>query len=102
MEQYIRDDIISICLDEEDIFLSIATTKKEEISKNITTADRVLLWLDLVTLTIYAFPDPYAESFCQRVQWCLEGVIRSTILPFLSVLQWYQLERLGRKYGVIT
>lgn len=102
MEQCLLDDLITTSLDEEDMFLSVATSKKEEIWEKTTIADRVLIWLDLVRLTIYAFPDPYAESFCQRVQWCLEEVISSTVLPFLSVLQWDRLQELGRKYVVIT
>ena len=102
MEQCLLDGLILTSLDEEDIFLSIATTKKEEIWKNTTIADRVLIWLDLVRLTIYAFPDAYSEGFYQRVQWCLAEVISSTVLPFLSVLQLDQLQGLGRKYVLIT
>ena len=97
MEQCLRREMVTTSLDEEDTFFSIAMTKKEEVWKSTTIADRVLLWLDLVRLTIYAFPDSYAESFCQRIQWCLEEVISSTVLPFLSVLQWDQLQGLGRK-----
>ena len=76
----------------EDLFLAITEARKEEILKQISTPQHVNLWLDLLKLMIYAYPDPYADSLGSRVRWCLKDLITSTVLPFLSVVDWDQLQ----------
>ena len=90
--EVLGEDLLKMSFEGEDLFLGIADTRKEEIWTGLSTEDHVLLWLDLVQLTIYAYPDPYAESYWRRVSWCLGEVISSTVLPFLSVLEWGHLQ----------
>ena len=95
IEMLCLEGVLSSHLDEEDVFLSIAPSAKEMIWKEASIEDRVLLWLDLLRLTVHAYPDPYAECSWRRIQWCCNEIVTSTILPFLSVLEWNILQTLA-------
>ena len=95
MELLCHEGILSFHLDGEDVFLSITQCAKEMIWREASIEDRILLWLDLLRLTIHAFPDPYAECSWRRVQWCCNEIVTSTIIPFLSVLEWDILQTLA-------
>ncbi|KAI4131527.1 MAG: hypothetical protein LQ338_001161 [Usnochroma carphineum] len=53
-----KDDVITTQLDGGDLFLVIREVRKAEILKEISSPQLVRLWLDLVRLMIYAYPDP--------------------------------------------
>ena len=92
IEHLCQQNIISTELDGEDIIFRMAKSIREQIWEQTRTQDRLLLWFDLLKLIIYSSPDVYAEIFWQGILRSCKPVIDSTLLPFLSVLEWTQLQ----------
>lgn len=93
IEALIEQGLISIEHDEEDLSFQMAMSLREEIWKQTSTQDRVLVWFDLLRLVIHSSPDAYAEIFWQTLFHKSKTVIDSTLLPLLSVLEWHHLIR---------
>lgn len=87
-----KEGIVLIKSVEKDLYLAIAEARKEEVLKEISPRQHGQLWLDLLRLMMYAYPDPYTESFEFRLRQCCRGLIASTILPFLSIVEWQDLQ----------
>ena len=88
VEYLCQKNIISIEQDEESFFFRMVDSIREEIWEQTSTQDRLLLWFDLLKLIIYSSPDVYAESFWKSIFNAFKPVIDSTLLPFISVLEW--------------
>ena len=88
-----QQNIISIEHDGNDFFFCMVSPMREETWEQTSTQDRLLLWFDLLRLVVYSSPDAYAENFWQKTFRCCKAVIDSTLLPFLSVLEWDHLEQ---------
>ena len=84
-------NIISFDLVEEGLQLALHPTVKERLWGQTSKDDRLLVWFDLLKLVVTSFPDVYAEIMWQTIQWQCRNVVRSTILPFLSVVGWPEL-----------
>ncbi|KAL9595848.1 MAG: hypothetical protein Q9219_006190 [cf. Caloplaca sp. 3 TL-2023] len=76
----------------DELFLAIPEFRKEEILKTTSTEQHIALWLDLIKLMIYAYPDPFIESAYPKLRWCFEDLMTTTVLPVLSLVEWDQLE----------
>ena len=87
-----QQNIISTELDGEIFFFRMAKSIREQIWEQTCTQDRLLLWFDLLKLIIFSSPDVYAEMFWQVILRSCKPVIDSTLLPFLSVLEWTHLQ----------
>ncbi len=92
IEHLCQQNIISTEFDGEDIIFRMAKSIREQIWEQMRTQDRLLLWFDLLKLIIYSSPDVYAEIFWHGVVRSCKPVIDSTLLPFLSVLEWTHLQ----------
>lgn len=92
VEEVCEGGIVLAKLAEEGLFLAIAEARKREILESISPEQHVQLWLDVLRLTIYAYPDPYAENSDIRIRQCCRSLVTSTILPFLSILDWQHLQ----------
>ena len=92
IETLCQQDIISTEREGREVFFRMATSMREEIWEQTSTHDSLLLWFDLLRLIIYSSPDACAEIFWQDVFRSCKAVIESTLLPFLSVLRWDDLE----------
>ena len=84
--------IISTELDGEYLFFRMIKATREEIWEQTSTTERLLLWFDLLKLIIHSVPDIYAETSWQNVLRSCKSVIDSTLLPFLSVLEWTHIQ----------
>ena len=84
-------DIIRFDLIEDCLLLTVNPAAKEGLWGQTSIDDRLLVWFDLLKLVIFSFPDAYAEIMWQPTQWQCRDVVRSTILPFLSVVGWPEL-----------
>ena len=93
IEDLCRRSVISTEHDGEDVFFCMVSSMREKIWEQTSTQDRLLLWFDLLRLVIYSSPDACAEIFWQQTFRSCKPVIESTLLPFLSVLEWEDLER---------
>ena len=93
IEALCEQDLISIERDEEGSSFQMKMSLREEIWKQTSTHDRLLVWFDLLKLVIHSSPDAYAEIFWQTLFHKSKTVIDSTVLPFLSVLEWGRLVR---------
>ena len=92
VERLCQQNIISIEHDEESFFFRMVDSIREEIWEQTSTQDRLLLWFDLLKLIVYSSPDVYAESFWKSIFNAFKPVIDSTLLPFISVLEWTHLQ----------
>ena len=88
-----QKSVISTEHDGENFFFCMASSMREKIWEQTSTQDRLLLWFDLLRLVIYSSPDACAEMFWHKTFRSCKAVIESTLLPFLSVLEWEDLER---------
>ena len=93
IEALCEQSLIGIERDGEDLSFHMVMSLREEIWKQTSTQDRLLLWFDLLRLVIHSSPDAYAEIFWQTLFYKSKTVIDSTLLPFLSVLEWNHLIR---------
>lgn len=84
--------VITAQLHEEFLVFELETASKDSIWCQTSEEGRLLLCLDLLKLTIFAFPDLYSESLWQTIQRQCQNVIESTILPLLSVVGWMELK----------
>lgn len=85
-------NIISTELDGEHLFFRMIKDTREDIWEQTSTTERLLLWFDLLKLIIHSVPEIYAEISWHNILRSCKPVIDSTILPFLSVLEWTQLQ----------
>ena len=92
IEHLCQQNIINTELDGDCCFFRMVSSIREEIWEQTCTQDRLLLWFDLLKLTLYSSPDAYAEIFWEKILLSCKPVIDSTILPFLSVLEWSDLQ----------
>ena len=88
-----QQSVISTEHDGENFFFCMVSSMREKIWEQTSTQDRLLLWFDLLRLVIYSSPDACAEVFWREIFRSCKAVIDSTLLPFLSVLEWEDLER---------
>ena len=83
---------ITVVLDREELFFTMEQSKKDDILMQISTEDRLLICFDLLKLTLFSCPDAFAERFWLSTMAILKPIIDTTIIPFLSVLEWEHLE----------
>lgn len=88
-------NIVSFDLDEDYVLLAMPPAVKETLWSQTSTDDRLFIWFDLLRLVVFSFPDVCAEIMWQHIQWRCRDVVRSTIIPFLSVVGWSELESTG-------
>ena len=91
IENLCGQSVIGIQRDGDDFFFQMPSNLREDIWTQTSTQDRLLVWFDLVRLVIYSSPEAYAELFWRNTFLKCKAVIDSTILPFLSVLEWAHL-----------
>ena len=84
-------NFISVDLLEDYLLLTVHPAVKEALWDQTSIDDRLLVWFDLLKLVVFSFPDMYAEIMWQPLQWQCRSVVRSTVLPFLSVVGWPEL-----------
>ena len=84
-------NIVSFDLDEDCVLFAMRTDLKEGLWRQTSIDDRLFIWFGLLKLVIFSFPDVYAEIMWQQIQWRCRDVVRSTIIPFLSVVGWSEL-----------
>lgn len=94
VEELSSEGIILLKSAEEGLFLAMVEARKEEVLDKLSPQQHVQLWVDLLQLTIYTYPDPYAEGFDFQVRNSCKKLITSTILPFLSVVDREHLQAL--------
>lgn len=92
IEYLCQQDIVETEIDGDNLFFRMAQSVREEIWEQTCTQDRLLLWFDLLKLIIHSSPDIYAEMFWQTILCNCKPVIDSTLLPFLSVIEWPDLQ----------
>ena len=85
--------IIYNILDEGLLYFKIAEDWKHSIRRECHVNDHVGVLSDLVKLTIFAFPDMHIEALWQCIRLGLSKIIKSTVLPFLSVIEWQEFEQ---------
>lgn len=93
IEQLCQRSIISTEFDGKTLFFRMPKSTREEIWEQTWTQDRLLLWFDLLELVVYSSPDVYAEVFWKNIINSVKPVIDSTIVPFLSILEWTHLQQ---------
>lgn len=87
-----KDGIISAELDQDDyLYLQMNQETKEDVLHQTTDEDHIYILFGLLKLVINTFPDAYAEAFWSRIAAQCRPVIESTVLPFLSVIEWSHL-----------
>ena len=86
-----RQRLFHVNAEEDVLFLEMDEKSKEQIWKQTSADQRLQAWFDLVKLVIYSYPDVHGEVCWQKVLYSCRTVIESTIIPFLSVLDWAQL-----------
>ncbi|KAI9869771.1 MAG: hypothetical protein M1830_005104, partial [Pleopsidium flavum] len=84
-------NVIEPVFDEGWLYLGVVGSWKDSIRRKCSTSDRVRLLSDLVKLVTFSFPDLYSEMLWQVVRLRSQEIIESTILPFLSVVDWQKL-----------
>ena len=84
-------NIISFDLVEDCLLLAVHPAVKDGLWGQTSDDDRLFVWFDTLKLVVSSFPDVYAEIMWQQIQWYCRDVVRSTILPFLSVVGWPEL-----------
>lgn len=97
---HIRDDVITLFSNDiinianEDGLLYFETTEdwKAAIRRQCSENHYIQILLDLLGLMVYSFPDKYAEIFWRHIEVHSREVIESTLLPFLSVVGWQELQ----------
>lgn len=89
--------IIYNILDEGLLYFKIAENWKHIIRLECTVNDHVGALSDLVQLIIFAFPDMHTEALWQCIRLGLSKIIKSTVLPFLSVIEWQEFQQFETK-----
>ena len=92
MQALLKDRAVSVELDQEEMFFTMEQSKKDQIWTQTPTEDRLQTWFDLLKITLYSCPDAFAEPFWFRIMALCRPIIETTIMPFLSVLEWKHLE----------
>lgn len=77
---------------EDILFFKMDSATREEIWDQTSAAERSLALFDLLNLIIHSYPDFYSEFLWRKVAACCDTVVESTIAPYISVLDWSQLE----------
>ncbi len=88
-------DLVSFDLDEDYLMLAMHPGVKEVLWRQTSIDDRLFIWNGLLQLVVNSFPNVYAEIMWQQIQWRCRDVVRSTIIPFLSVAGWSELSSNG-------
>ena len=92
IEHLCQNNVISIEVDGEDLSFRMVESRREEIWEQTRAEDRLLLWFDLLKLTIYSSPDAFAEISWKSILGNCKPVTETTLIPFLSVLEWTHLQ----------
>ena len=92
IERLCQQDILSVHLERDDLWLQLESSTKEELRRQTLTGDRLLLWFCLLKLLVFSYPDVYSECCWEKVQFQCQDLVDSTVLPLLAVLSWEELE----------
>jgi hypothetical protein len=97
VQALIRHNVLSCSSDQGLLHFRIAEAWKEHIRRECPTDYFVNILSDLAILVIHAFPEPYAECLWSLLWSALRDVMKSTVLPFLSVARLEDITKL--RYG---
>lgn len=87
-----KQSIIHNIVDEGLLYFKIAEDWKQTIRRKCSINDYIGVLSSLLKLTIFAFPDMHTEALWQCIRLGLSKVIKSTLLPFLSVIEWREFQ----------
>ena len=87
-----QQDILSVHLEHDDLWFQLKTSKKEELWRQTSIDDRLLLWFCLLKLVVFSYPDIYSECCWDKVQSQCQDLVDSTVSPLLAVLSWEELK----------
>ena len=91
IESLCQQDILRVHLEQDDLWLHLKASIKEELWRQTLIDDRLLLWFCLLKLVVFSYPDIYSECCWERVQFQCQDLVDSTVSPLLAVLSWEEL-----------
>ena len=91
IESLCQQDILSVRLERDDLWLQLESSTKEDLQRQTSIDDRLLLWFCLLKFIVFSYPDIYSECCWEKVQYQCQDLVDSTVSPLLAVLNWEQL-----------
>ena len=91
IESLCKQDILSVHIEQDDLWLHLEASTKEDLWRQTLIDDRVLLWFCLLKLVVFSYPDVYSECCWEKVQSQFQDLVDSTVSPLLAVLSWEEL-----------
>ncbi|KAM0798683.1 hypothetical protein BDR22DRAFT_891081 [Usnea florida] len=91
IESLCQQDILSVHLRCDDLWLQLKSSTKEELQRQISIDDRLVLCFCLLKLVVFSYPDIYSECCWEKVQFQCQNLVDSTVSPLLAVLSWEEL-----------
>ena len=88
----IQQEILKVYTEDDWLYIELTEAGKDLVAGSISAEDPTPLLVGLIRLTINSYPAPYIEPLWQVTQQRCREVIDTTIIPFLSVLDWQQLK----------
>ena len=86
-----QQDILSVHLARDDLWFQLESSTKEDLQRQTSIDDRLLLWFCLLKLVVFSYPDIYSECCWEKVQFQCQDLVDSTVSPLLAVLSWEDL-----------